>query len=154
MGKINFARKFIFGFAEILKPLMEMMKKDAKIKWTSEAKKAFHDIKEAISKVPVLTSADYKRPFYLYSFASEHSMAGILTQRDEEEREKPIAFMSSPLRDTALRYPMLDKQAYALVKATKKFPHYILRSEIIAIVPDPTIKNSLTQQKLGAQRGN
>lgn len=43
-------------------------------------------------------------------------MVGFLTQR-----EKPIAFMSAPLRDVALRYPMLDKQSYALVKVAKKF---------------------------------
>lgn len=48
-------------------------------------------------------------------------MAGVLTQRNEKEREKPIAFMSAPLRDVGLRYSMLDKQVYALVKGVKKF---------------------------------
>ena len=43
-----------------------MMKKDARVKWTNEVKKAFHDIKEAIVKAPVLTSPDYIKPFYLY----------------------------------------------------------------------------------------
>lgn len=153
MGKINFVRKFISAYAEIVKPLMAMMTKDAKVKWTNEAKKAFHDIKEAIVKAPILTSLDYRKPFYLYSFASDHSVAGVLTQKDDEDKEKPIAFMSAPLKDAALNYSLLDKQAYALVRAVKKFCHYILRSQIIAIVLDLTIKNLLTQQELGCNEG-
>lgn len=41
MRKINFVRKFISDFIKILKPLTEMMKKNAQIKWTIESKKAF-----------------------------------------------------------------------------------------------------------------
>lgn len=62
--------------------------------------------------------------------------------------------MSAPLKDASLNYPMLDKQAYALFRVVKKFRHYILRNQIIAIVPDPAIKNLLSQQELGVQRGN
>lgn len=62
--------------------------------------------------------------------------------------------MSAPLRDTTLRYPTIDKQAYALVKAVKKFQHYILHNQIIAIALDPTVKNLLTKQELGTRRGN
>lgn len=124
------------------------------MKWSNEAKKAFHDIKEVIIKAPVLTSPDYKKPFNLYSFASNHSVVGVLTQKYEEDKEKPIAFMSAPLKDVALNYSLLDKQAYALVRAVKKFRHYIFKSQIIAIVPDPAIKNLLSQQELGVQRGN
>lgn len=79
MGKINFVRNFIFTYAEIVKPLIAMMKKDVKIKWSNKAKRAFHDIKEAITRASVLTILDYKNPFYLYSFTSNHSIVGILT---------------------------------------------------------------------------
>lgn len=131
-----------------------MLKKNAKIVWGTEAKKAFQDIKDAISSAPVLTSPYYKRPFYLYTFAFDHSLAGVLTQRNEEDQEKPIAFMSAPLKDAELRYPILDKQAFALVRTTMKFRHYILRSEIIAIVSDSAVKNLLAQYELGDKRGN
>lgn len=62
--------------------------------------------------------------------------------------------MSTPLKDAALRYPPIDKQAYVLVRAVKKFRHYILRSPIVAIVSDATIKNLLAQHELGEKRGN
>ena len=34
LGKINFVRRFISDFAEIVKPLQEMIKKDTNFKWT------------------------------------------------------------------------------------------------------------------------
>lgn len=154
MGKINFVRKFISGFAKVVKPIIAMMKNKAQTKWDEEARIAFRNIKDAISRAPVLTSPNYKKPFYLYSFASKHSMAGTLTPRDEENQERLIVFMSSPLKDAALKYSILDKQAYALVKVVKKFRHYILRSRVIAIVFDSTVKSLLAQHELGEKRGN
>lgn len=97
-GKINFVKKFITRFAEIVKPLNEMMKKDAKIEWTAEEREAFAHIKKSIVKAPILTSLDYTLPFYIYSFASLHSSATILTQRQVGD-EKPIVFMSSPFKN-------------------------------------------------------
>lgn len=52
-GKINFVKKFIIGFAEIVRPLNEMLKKDCKIDWTTPTKRAFEEIKSAIAKAPV-----------------------------------------------------------------------------------------------------
>lgn len=82
--KINFVRKFITGFAEIVKPLNEMLKKDAKMEWTLSTKRAFEEIKHTIANAPILVSPDYTKSFYLYSFASEHSCATMLTQRTKE----------------------------------------------------------------------
>lgn len=121
MGNINFVQKFISGFPKIIRPINGMLKKNAKIVWGPKVRKAFQDIKDAISSAPILTSPDYKKPLYLYTFASDHSLARVLTYRNEEDKEKPITFMSAPLKDVAFRYPILDKQAYALVRATKKF---------------------------------
>ena len=59
MGKINFVHKFISRFAKVVKPITAMMKKKAQIKWDVEARIAFWNIKDCISKAPMLTSLDY-----------------------------------------------------------------------------------------------
>lgn len=107
-GKINFVRKFITEFAEIVKPLNEMMKKDAKVECTTEVKEAFTQIKKSIAEAPVLTSPDYTLSFYIYSFASLHSEVTVLMQRQAGD-EKPIAFMSSPFKSVEVRYYALGK---------------------------------------------
>jgi hypothetical protein len=45
LGKINFVRRFISDFTEIVNPLQEMIKKYFNFKWTKERREAFDNIK-------------------------------------------------------------------------------------------------------------
>ena len=47
LGKINFVRRFIFDFVEIVKPIQEMIKKDTNFKLTNERREEFEKIQEA-----------------------------------------------------------------------------------------------------------
>lgn len=130
-----------------------MLKKDSKIKWTVEAKQAFDEIKLALTKTPVLTSPKFDRDFIIFSFASEHTIAVVLLQKDDQGCEKPIAFFSKALRDAPLKYQIMEKQAYALVKSIKDFRVYILYSHVIAYVPNTIVKDILTQEGIEGKRG-
>jgi hypothetical protein len=68
-----------------------------------------------------------------------------LLQRNIEGYEQPISFYSRALRDDELNYSLIEKQAYALVKALKLFRVYILHSGIIAYVPNIAVKDVLMQ---------
>ena len=48
-GHVNFLRRFIPIFAEILMNITNMLRKGHEIKWTVEDKKYFKEIKQAIS---------------------------------------------------------------------------------------------------------
>jgi hypothetical protein len=52
--QINFVRKFPLDFMKTIKPLQNMIHKDAKFKWYDEQKGAFINIKAAISRALVL----------------------------------------------------------------------------------------------------
>ena len=41
LGKINFVRRFILSFAELIKHITSMLKKGAEVKWTDSSKKIF-----------------------------------------------------------------------------------------------------------------
>ena len=83
LGKINFVRRFISDFAEVVKPLQEMIKKDTNFKWTKERMEAFKKIKESIENPPTLRSPNFDREFILYTFSFDHSIMVVLTQNNE-----------------------------------------------------------------------
>ena len=93
LGKINFVRRFISDFTEIVKPLQEMINKYFNFKWTKERREAFEKIKESIADAPTLRSPNFEKEFILYTFASNHSIATVLTQKDEVGEEFPVSFM-------------------------------------------------------------
>jgi hypothetical protein len=153
LGKIIFLRRFILNFAEIVKLITDMLKKDSEVKWKNEAKVSFERIKKVIGEAPVLASPDYLKEFFIFSFASEHTIAVVLLQKNDEGFEQPIVFFSKSLRDAELKYDILEKQAYAMVKSLKAFRTYVLHSKIIAYVPTSSVKDILVQPDNDGRRG-
>ena len=83
LGKINFLRRFIPNLAELIRLLSNMLKKDSKVKWSLETKQAFEGVKSALTQAPVLTSPQFDKDFIIFSFASDHTIAAILLQKDD-----------------------------------------------------------------------
>ena len=75
----------------------------------SISKEVFSDIKKAITEAPVLNSPHCWRDFKIFSFASEHTVARVLLQKNEQGFEQPISFYSEILRDVALKYDIMEK---------------------------------------------
>ena len=131
-----------------------MLKKENEIKLTIDAMKYFREIKQAITVSPVLVSLDFNKYFLIFSYASDHTIAGVLLQKNTQGVEQPIYFFSKVLRDVELKYDIMEKKAYALVKSLKDFRFYILQSHIIAYVPSNVVKRILTQPSPEGKRSN
>jgi hypothetical protein len=52
-----------------------------------------------------------------------------------------------------MKYDILEKQAYALVKSLKAFRVYVLQSSITAFVPSSSVKEILIQPNSEGKRG-
>ena len=152
LGKLNFLSRFITNFAEVLKYINSMLKKENTFPWSKEAMLSFVSIKQALSEAPILVSPNFDKDFMIFSFASEHTIAGVLLQKNEQNEEQPIAFYNKALRDSTLKYDIMEKQAYACVKALKEFKVYILHSHSTIFVPSATIKDTLTQAEPDGRR--
>jgi hypothetical protein len=137
-GKINFVRKFTPDFIETIKPLQKMICKDVEFKWDDELKISFNNIKTAISQAPVLRSL-FGKDCFLYTFASNQYLATVLTQKDDDNNEASISFMSTNLQGVELNYLAIDKHAYALYKEVKHFRSCILKNHTKVIVPHPAV---------------
>jgi hypothetical protein len=93
-------RRFIPNFVEIIKPLNNFLKKDARFEWEDEGKISFQCIKEEIIVAPVLVGPNFTKDFIIFSFISKDTIAGVLLQKNDQGDEKPIAFMSKNIRDS------------------------------------------------------
>jgi hypothetical protein len=77
----------------------------------------------------------------------------VLLQKNEEGQERPIAFFSRALRDAEIRYEIMEKKAYALVKSLKYFKVYVFHSKVTAYVPSAYVKDILVQPDIDGRRG-
>jgi hypothetical protein len=85
----------------------------------------------------------------LYTFSSDHSLASVLTQKDQQGNEFPIEFMSMGLQGVELNYPLMEKKAFIVHKSIKQFRPYILKNHTKVIVPHPTVRSLFVQKELG-----
>jgi hypothetical protein len=129
-----------------------MLKKGNRIKWIVESRSSFDQIKKVVTKAPMLISPNYSKDFMIFSFTSLDTVAAILLQNNDEGFDQPIAFFNKALRDAELKYRIMEKQAYALVKNLKYFRVYVLHSKVIAYVPVASVKEILIQPDMDGRR--
>ena len=99
-------------------------------------------------------SPDFRKDFILYTFASDISYATVLTQKNQQEDEVPISFMSSNLKGAEPNYHKVDKHDFSVFKEVKHFHPYLLKLKTKVIVPFFTIRNLLVQKDLGEKRAH
>jgi hypothetical protein len=73
-------------------------------------------------------------------------------QKNSDDQEQAISFFSKVLRDAEVKYELLEKQAYALIKSLKDFRVYILQAKVIAYVPSSLVKDALIQPGIDGKR--
>ncbi|GMF51455.1 unnamed protein product [Phytophthora fragariaefolia] len=86
----NYLHKYSANYAEMARPLMNLLKKDAVWSWTSEAQQAFEAIKNSLQSAPILALPDEDRPFSVVCDASDFAIGCVLLQVDAEGRERLI----------------------------------------------------------------
>jgi hypothetical protein len=162
---VNYYRAYIPNMSELLIPLTELTKHKMpnKTNNTDKVLEAFEQLKTALCSTKVLRTAQYDRDFIVQTDASDYAVGACLAQLDDEGNEHPIAFASGKLSDTQARWSTIEKEAYAIIFALKKFDHMIFGQNIIVysdhnplhFLADSIPKSSkLTRWSLALQRYN
>src|SRR6202161_2438301 len=128
LGFCNFYRRFVDNFAKIARPLHDLEKKDTKFQMTEERIEAFNKIKEAIASAPVLAHADPDKPYILETDASNYAYGAVLSQKQEDNKIHPIAFLSKSMTPAEKNYDIYDKEMLTVVKALQHWRQYLERS--------------------------
>jgi hypothetical protein len=130
MGIINFVRRFVPDFADMDKPIHNLLKQDRSFSWTYDIENAFLRIEKEIRSTLVLAKPYFEKYFIRYTNATKETISAILLQSDDQNNEKPVAYMSHILSDDEIKYSYIEKNTFSLVKAIEKFLHFILGKDM------------------------
>ena len=157
LGSTNYYRKFMFRYAQIAKPLNELTseenvsRKNKDVEWAPKHQESFEQLKKLSSESPVLAYADYKKPFKVYTDASEKGLGAVLAQRQEDGSEPAIAFASRTLLKAEKRYDAHKLEFLALKWAiTDRFHEYLYGDEFEVYTDNNPLTYVLTTAKLDA----
>ncbi|KAE8996334.1 hypothetical protein PR002_g19349 [Phytophthora rubi] len=124
LGLANYLHKYSANYAEMARPLTNLLKKDAVWSLTSEAQQAFEAIKSSLQRI--LALPDEERPFIVVCDASDFAIGCALLQVDAEGRERVVYFQSRQLKAAEKNYPVHDKELLAMKYALVKFRVHLL----------------------------
>jgi uncharacterized protein YqgQ len=130
VGLMSYYRQFIENFAVIATPLTSMQGEKKIFKWGKEQQEAFETLKEKMLEAAPLEHPDFNKQFIISTDASLGALGAVLSQLDEEGRERPIAFASKTLTGAETRYSPTELELLAIKWAvTDKFKQYIIGRE-------------------------
>ncbi|GMF64161.1 unnamed protein product [Phytophthora fragariaefolia] len=136
LGLATYLCKYVSNFAGKIRPLSQLLKKDAAGDWTAECQQAFDAVKQGLTEAPILAVADQDRPFHVVCDASDFAIGCALMQHDHEERDRVVYYQSGQLKPAERNFPVHDKEPLAMKYALAKFRVYLLGSRPFVVYTD------------------
>jgi hypothetical protein len=119
------------------------IKANDEFRWGAVQQRAFEEIKEYLSKSPVLVPPQQGKPCYVYLSVGNTSIASMVIQV-HDGREKVVFYLSRRMLDAETRYPDIEKLCLCLFFTCTKLQHILLSTEMIVICKSDVIKHMLS----------
>ena len=147
LGLSGYFRKCVPNYAIISEPIRQLLRKDAKFRWSESQEKAFNDLKSCLTKMPVLIAFDQDADHQLHTDASSHGLAAVLMQKSND-CWKPVAFYSRSMSDTENKMHSYELETLAVVEGLERFRYYIYGKTITVVTDCSAVKNTMTKRNL------
>ena len=100
-------------------------KNPSKVQWNITHQLAFQDLKAAMQNPPVLRPPHWEDEFVLQVDASNRGLGAILSQKDQEGEEHPIAYASRKLQPREQKLSTTAEECLGIVWAVELFRYYL-----------------------------
>jgi phospholipid-translocating ATPase len=143
LGMLGSHRDFIYGYAKLAKPLTDLTSSKVSFSWTDREQIAFDTLKDRLCLATALYTPKIGKLFIIRSDASGVEVAECLNQLIDDSNEvnekvtgeRHVAFCSRKLSPTQCAWSVIEREAYAVIFALKKF-HYLIFGAPIIVYSD------------------
>ncbi len=145
LGCTSYYRRFIFNYASISSPIVNLTKKVTPFIWSKACQKAFDILKHKLMTAPILAQFNEQLPVIIYCDASLNGLGCVLTQQLMNQ-EHVIAYASRVLNPAEKKYGIAEKECLAVIFALNKFYEYTY-GRAVTVVTDHHSLCSLLRTK-------
>uniref|UniRef100_A0A0W0FP87 Putative reverse transcriptase-rnase h-integrase n=1 Tax=Moniliophthora roreri TaxID=221103 RepID=A0A0W0FP87_MONRR len=154
LGFRNFYRKFIGKYAQLTRPLNNLLQKNQKFEWTKECQIAFNLLKAKFLLEPILVMPDVDKPFIIEADASKWATGTVLRQKGADGEWHPCGYLSKSLSPTERNYEIYDRELLAIYRALMEWRHYLMggKFKVVILSDHKNLTYFHTAQKLNRRQ--
>lgn len=139
LGLTNFYNRFSDKYAECTQPLLELLKKERKFRWTPELDQHFSNIKRLFVDTVVLKYPDTSKKYYLQTDASKYALGGQLYQYDDDNNIAVVAYTSRTFKGPECNYHVAEKELLSIIHCLTKFRTYLIGNKFTIITDNKAL---------------
>uniref|UniRef100_H3H5U3 Reverse transcriptase domain-containing protein n=1 Tax=Phytophthora ramorum TaxID=164328 RepID=H3H5U3_PHYRM len=128
LGLATYLCKYVSNYAGKIRPLSQLLKKEAAWEWTADCQQTFEAVKQGLTEAPILAVADQDRPFHVveYKPGRLNVVADALSRRPDYAVQEADANAVGVVRTTTPSSSLLDdvKAASASCADAKQLLEY------------------------------
>ena len=147
VGLANYFRRYVEGYAQLVSPLTDLLKKDVPFDWTVRCQAAFDGVKAKLTSSPCLVLPNPTDPFEVVSDASGVAVGGVLRQN-----KRPVAFESRKLTPAECNYDTGERELLGVCYLLRKWRCYLEGPEFTVITDHCPLTYLATQVAVPRKR--
>ncbi|XP_058734067.1 uncharacterized protein LOC131605768 [Vicia villosa] len=140
LGLTGFYRRFVKDYATLAAPLTDLLRSTT-FTWSTEATRAFTELKHKMTDMPVLALPDFTKEFTIETDASGVAIGAVLSQEGH-----PIAFFSKKLCPRMQASSVYVREMLAITEAVKKWRQYLIGQKFHIYTDQKSLRNLLLQR--------
>ena len=137
--RIAALNKFVSRAIDKCLPFFKTLKQV--FQWTEKCEVAFQDLKEYLSKPPLLSPSVEGEDLFLYLVVSQ-TVVSSAPIHEELKVQRPVYYISQAFQGTRARYPRVEKLAFALIIASRKLRPYF-QAHIVLVMTDQPLQKAM-----------
>ena len=132
IGMTTALNRFISRSADRCRPFFLLMNKWKGFEWTKECALAFQQLKDYLSRPPIMSCPEIDEVLFAYIAMAPHAISLVLIRVDSSI-QRPVYYVSKSLHKVEVRYLPLEKAILAVVHATRKLSHYFQAHTVVVL---------------------
>ena len=141
LGMTGYYHQCIDSYAHISEPLVRLTKKKEPFIFGDEQQVAFDQLKQALCSNKIMAYPDPSKPYILYTDASGYAIGSILVQKDSQNVERVIQYVSKQLTEGQRKWSAIEREAYAVIFSLKKLQPYLQGADFVVYTDHKPLKS-------------
>ena len=147
LGMITYLAKFLPNLSDVTEPLRRLLDRDVEWHWDDVHENALTQVKQLITREPVLRYFDNTKVFTLQPDASKSGLGATIMQEG-----RPVAFSSRALPNTEKNYAQIENELLSIVHGCTRFDQHVYGREVTLQTDHKPLENIFRKPLLSAPK--